>query len=127
MSTSQFCIQQRQQEKQKLNKIFVLGFASSALIHGILALTFPYWSFDSDIQTEKPMKLILVDQPKPEPKPEPKPVKAATPTVKPVPKPEPKPVKAATSTVKPMTPTTHTHHFTEHPTPPKQHFALVAV
>ena len=90
MSTSQFCIQQRQQEHQKLKKIFVFSFASSVLLHGILAITFPRWSFESPTQTEQPMKLIIVDKPKPEPQPEPKTIAEPQPKPQPEPSPEPK-------------------------------------
>lgn len=95
MSTSQFCIQQRQQEQQQIKKILTFSFASSALLHGILVLALPQWSVESP-KVEKPMELIIVNKPKPQPKPEtkiePKPI------VEPKPKPElkPEPVKNET-------------------------------
>ena len=99
MSISKFCIQERLQEKQKLQRFLWFGFAGSALLHGIIAYAFPYWSIESQNKTEKPIKLIIVDKPKPKPKPKLEPVKTVTPPppVKPqknLPKPEP--VKAVT-------------------------------
>ena len=58
MPTSKFCIQQRQQEQQRLKKLLILGFAGSMVLHGILAYALPRWSFDSPTQVEKPMELI---------------------------------------------------------------------
>jgi periplasmic protein TonB len=82
MSTSKFCIQQRQREQQQLKKLLILGFTGSALFHGLLAYALPHWSFEPPKQAQEPMELILVDKPKPKPKVESKPV------VKPAPKPE---------------------------------------
>ncbi len=63
MSTSKFCIQQRKQEQKRLNKLLIYGFAGSTLLHAILAYALPRWSFNSPIEAEKPMELIIVDQP----------------------------------------------------------------
>ena len=68
MSNSQFCIQQRQKEQQQLKKLLIFGFASSTVLHGILAYALPRWSFESP-QAAKPIEMIIVDKPKPEPKP----------------------------------------------------------
>lgn len=110
MTNSQFCIQQRQKEKQKLNKLLITGFVGSAAVHGILAYVVPRWSFDSPQRVEEPIEMVLIDKPKPqveskpvvepEPKPvePPEPVKAeAPPPVKP-----PEPVKAQTAPPKPV-------------------------
>ena len=77
MTNSQFCIQQRQREQQRLKKLLVAGFVGSATLHGILAYALPKWSFNSPKQAEEPMELILVDKPKP--KVEPKPLPALSP------------------------------------------------
>ncbi|MEM9507145.1 MAG: TonB family protein [Cyanobacteria bacterium P01_E01_bin.35] len=92
MSTSKFCIQQRQREQQRLKKLLIFGFAGSAVLHGILAYTLPRWSWESPKQVKEPMELILVDQPKPKPKPK----IESKPVVEPKPKPKPEPVKAQT-------------------------------
>jgi periplasmic protein TonB len=91
MSTSPFCIQQRQQEQQKLKKLLILGFTSSALLHGILAWAIPKWSVEPP-KVAKPMELIIVDKPQPKPIPKPQPKVETKPIVepKPIPKPEPK-------------------------------------
>ncbi|MBE9045797.1 TonB family protein [Pleurocapsales cyanobacterium LEGE 10410] len=96
MTNSQFCLQQRQQEQQRLRKLLVVGFVGSAAVHGILAYALPKWSFDPPQQAEEPIEMILVDKPKPEPKPKPK--IESKPIVKPKPKPvqPPEPVKAQT-------------------------------
>ena len=93
MTNSQFCIQQRQREQQRLNKLLVAGFVGSAALHGILAYALPKWSFNSP-KAEEPMELILVDKPKPKPEPKIK----SEPVVEPKPKPvkPPEPVKAET-------------------------------
>ncbi len=110
MSTSQFCIQQRQKEQQQLRKLLSFGFAGSALLHAILAYALPRWSFESAKQAQKPMEVIIVEKPKPEPKPvaKPKPKVESKPIVEPSPKPlpEPEPVKAQTPppSVKPPEP-----------------------
>jgi len=91
MSNSKFCIQQRQQEQQRLKKLLIFGFAGSTLLHGILAYALPHWSFDSPTQAEKPMELILVDKPKPEPEPEPESEPKTVVESEPEPKPEPEP------------------------------------
>ena len=101
MSTSKFCIQQRQQEQQKLKRLLGVGFAGSTLLHGTLAFVFPSWLRES-VKTENPIELIIVEQPKPEPKktkleskpiPKPEPVKTITP---------PPPVKTQTPPPKPI-------------------------
>ena len=110
MSTSQFCIQQRLQEKQKLQRFLWLGFAGSALLHGIIAYAFPSWSIESSTKTEKPINLIIVDKPKPKSEP----VKAVTPPppVKPrTTPPKPEPVKKTVTPPPPVKPQT---------TPPKE-------
>jgi periplasmic protein TonB len=104
MSTSKFCIQQRQREQQQLKKLLILGFTGSALFHGLLAYALPHWSFEPPKQAQEPMELILVDKPKPKPKPK---VES-----KPIVRPVPKPVKAAP--VKPPEPVK-----AETPPPPK--------
>lgn len=100
MTNSQFCIQQRQQEQQRLRKLLVVGFAGSAAVHGILAYAFPRWSFEPPQTASEPIEMILVDkpQPKPEPKIESKPVVEPSFEDKPEPKPvqPPEPVQAQT-------------------------------
>lgn len=102
MSTSQFCIQQRQQEQQRLKKLLWLGLASSIVLHGILAVALPRQLATKPPQVKKPMELILVDKPKPKPKikeipiipkPKPEPPQQKAPEPKPAPPkpPEPKP------------------------------------
>lgn len=114
MSISSFCISQRQKEQQQLKKLLIFGFAGSALLHGLLGYALPYLSVESP-QVEKPMELIVIEQPKPKPQPkktkivpkpkaksgssQPKSSAAKAPTPKapapapkpPEPKPEPKP------------------------------------
>jgi TonB family protein len=87
MTNSRFCVRQRQQEQQRLNKLLILGFAGSTVLHGILAYTLPRWSFEPPKTAEEPMELILVDKPKPQPKPQPK-IES-----KPIVEPKPKTVK----------------------------------
>ena len=111
MTNSQFCLQQRQQEQRRLNKLLIVGFVGSAAVHGILAYALPKWSFDPPKQAEEPIEMILVDKPKPkvkskpvvEPKPKPvtppEPVKAQTP---PPPVKPPEPVKPQTTPPKPV-------------------------
>jgi periplasmic protein TonB len=102
MSTSQFCIQQRQQEQQRVRKLLWLGLASSLVLHGILAVALPRQLATKSPQIKKPMKLILVDKPKskpklketpivPKPKPEPPQQKAPAPKPEPPKPPEPEP------------------------------------
>lgn len=112
---SNFCTHQRQQEQKNFRKLLIFGFASSALLHGVLAYALPRWSIESPT-VEEPMELTIVDKPKPQPKPkiesqpvaeqpkpvsQPEPVKAKTPppAVK-----QPKPVRAQNAPPKP-TPT----------------------
>ena len=92
MSNSEFCIQQRKLEQRRLKKLLLFGLAGSALLHGILAYNLPRWSISSPTQTEKPIELIIVDQPQPKPQIESKPI--VEPKPKPIPKTEP--VKAVT-------------------------------
>ncbi|MEM6611785.1 MAG: TonB family protein [Cyanobacteria bacterium P01_C01_bin.72] len=111
MTNSQFCLQQRQREKRRLNKLLIAGFVGSAAIHGILAYALPKWSFEPPTQIEEPIEIVLVDKPKPkivsepivepEAKPvrPPEPVKAQTP---PPPVKPPEPVKAQTAPPKPV-------------------------
>jgi periplasmic protein TonB len=94
MSTSQFCIQQRQQEQQRVRKLLWLGLASSIALHGILAVALPRQLANKAPQVKKPMELILVDKPKPKPKPKetaivPKPKPEPPQQKAPEPKPEP--------------------------------------
>ena len=98
MTNSQFCIQQRQREQQRLKKLLVAGFVGSAVLHGILAYALPKWSFDSPKQAEEPMELILVDKPQPKVEPKPEPKIESKPVVEPKPKPikPPEPVKVET-------------------------------
>ena len=96
MTNSQFCIQQRQREQQRLKKLLVAGFVGSAALHGILAYALPKWSFNSPKQAEEPMELILVDKPKPKPKVEPKIESKSVVEPKPKPVKPPEPVKAET-------------------------------
>jgi TonB family protein len=101
MSTSQFCIQQRQQEQQQVRKLLWVGLACSIALHGILAAALPRQLRTKAPQVKKPMELILVDKPKPKPKiketpilpkPKPEPPQQKAPEPKPEPpKPEPKP------------------------------------
>ena len=96
MSASKFCIQQRQREQRRIKKLLIFGFVGSAMLHAVLAYALPRWSFDSQIEAEKPMELILVDKPKPkvEPEPvvEPEPEPVVEPEPEPVVEPEPEPV-----------------------------------
>jgi periplasmic protein TonB len=102
MSTSKFCIQQRQREQQQLKKLLILGFTGSALFHGLLAYALPHWSFEPPKKAQEPIELILVN--KPEPKPKPKPKVEPKPIVKPVAKPEPVKAKTPPPPVKPPEP-----------------------
>ena len=106
MTNSQFCLQQRQQEQQRLKKLLFVGFVGSAALHGILAYALPRWSFEPPQTAEEPIEMVLVDKPKPEPKPKPK--VESKPIVEPKPKSvkPPEPVKAQTPTppVKPPEP-----------------------
>ncbi|MEM8830760.1 MAG: TonB family protein [Cyanobacteria bacterium P01_G01_bin.19] len=111
MTNSQFCIQQRQKEQRRLNKLLIAGFVGSTAVHGIIAYALLRWSFEPPKQAEEPIEMILVDKPKPkveskpvvEPKPKPiqppEPVKAQTP---PPPVKPPEPVKAQTAPPKPI-------------------------
>ena len=111
MTNSQHCLQQRQQEQRRLNKILIAGFISSAAVHGILAYTLPKLSFNPPDKAEEPIEMILVDKPKtkveskpvvePKPKPvkPPEPVKAQTP---PPPVKPPEPIKPQTAPPKPV-------------------------
>jgi periplasmic protein TonB len=116
MLTSNFCLQQRQQEQKKLRKLLTLGFVSSVVLHGILALTLPAYRFLEPDKAEKPVEVIIVEQPKPKPKPKPKPVVKSLPVPKvqevkpqftpppPIPKPAPAPQKPKLLTTKTSTP-----------------------
>jgi periplasmic protein TonB len=97
MSTSQFCIQQRQQEQQRLRKLLWLGLAGSIVLHGTLALVLPRQLATKQPQVKKPMELILVDKPKPKLKPKPKETKIT-------PKPQPEPPQQKATEPKPATP-----------------------
>jgi periplasmic protein TonB len=97
MSTSQFCIQQRQQEQQRLRKLLWLGLAGSIVLHGTLALALPRQLATKQPQVKKPMELILVDKPKPKLKPKPKETKIT-------PKPQPEPPQQKATEPKPATP-----------------------
>lgn len=88
MSTSKFCIQQRQKEQQRLKKLLIFGFTGSAVLHGILAYALPRWSFEPPTQAQEPIELIIVDKPQPKPKPK----QVVQPKPKPVVEPEPEPV-----------------------------------
>lgn len=117
MSTSQFCIQQRRQEQQKIKRLLVLGLTSSALLHGILAWAIPKWSIKSP-EIAKPLELILVDKPKPKPIPKPEPkIIESKPIIQPKPKsiPKPKPIQAKT----PPPPVKTPEPVKTHNTPPK--------
>jgi TonB family protein len=138
MSTSShFCLQQRQQEQQQLKKLLTVGFTSSLIFHGLLAITLPHWSIEPPKAKDKPIELIIVDQPQP-PKtkivPKPEPVKTVTPppTVKqpkpiqpqptppetkivPKPIPKPEPVK----TINPLPTVKQPKPIQPQPTPPK--------
>ena len=107
MSNSKFCIQQRQKEQQQLKRLLIFGFASSTVLHGILAYVLPRWSFESP-QVAKPIEITIIDKPKPKPKPkveskpivEPKPTPVKPPPVQaPTPPPpvkQPEPVQTST-------------------------------
>ncbi|MEL6441945.1 MAG: TonB family protein [Cyanobacteria bacterium J06621_8] len=115
MTNSQFCVQQRQQQNDQLNKILIAGFTCSALVHGILAYALPRWSFETTPIAEEPIELTLIEKPKPEPEPkveskpivepeikplaQPKPVRAKT---TPTPAQQPEPVKAQKAPPKPL-------------------------
>ena len=96
MTTSKFCIQQRQQERRRLKKLLAFGFAGSALLHGILVYAFPRWTFESTKLAENPMEITIVDKPEPKPQPQPKPVveqpKPKSAVEQPKPEPQPQPV-----------------------------------
>ena len=100
MSNSEFCIQQRHKQKQQIKKLLVFGFASSAVLHGILAYALPRISFKSAQSEKEPMELTLIDKPKPEPKVESKPIAKPEPT----PAPKPEPVQAKTPAPAPKAP-----------------------
>lgn len=103
MPTSQFCIQQRQKEQQQLKRLLIFGFAGSAVLHGILAYALPHWSFKSAKQVEEPIKMVILEKPKPEPKKlESKPL--IEPKPKPLPKPEPVKAQTPPPPVKPPEP-----------------------
>ncbi len=104
MSTSKFCIQQRQREQQRLKKFLIFGFTGSAILHGILAYALPRWSFESPNQAKEPMELIIVDKPKPKPKPKVESKPIVKPEPKPLPKPEPVKAKTPPPPVKPPKP-----------------------
>lgn len=93
--TNQFCLQQRQKEKRRLNKLLIAGFVGSAAVHGIIAYALPKWSFNSPKQAEEPIEMILVDKPKPKPRPKPYGSRYPLGKVesKPIVEPKPKPVK----------------------------------
>ena len=65
MPTSEFCIEQRQKERQKLRNTLRLCFASSVLFHGVLALTVADWQSQSpkSLQTKKPIEIMMLQQP----------------------------------------------------------------
>ncbi|MEM7592477.1 MAG: energy transducer TonB [Cyanobacteria bacterium P01_A01_bin.83] len=104
MSSSQFCIEQRQKEQQKLKKLLIYAFASSAVLHGILAYALSLWSLESPKQAEEPMELIIVDQPTPKPKPKVESKPLVEPKPKPLPKPEPVKAQTPPPPVKPPEP-----------------------
>ncbi|MEO0834700.1 MAG: energy transducer TonB [Cyanobacteria bacterium J06642_3] len=104
MSSSQFCIEQRQKERQQLRRLLVYGFAGSAVLHGILAYALPRWSFESPKQAKEPIELIIVDKPKPEPKPKVESKPIVEPKPKPLPKPEPVKAQTPPPPVKPPEP-----------------------
>ena len=102
--SSDFCLQQRQQERRKQRMFLGISFTISVLVHGLLALAYPYWQIKSPKVKEKPIELIIVEKPKPKPKPpeskivpkpipKPEPVKTVTP---PPPVKQPEPVKTVT-------------------------------
>jgi periplasmic protein TonB len=84
MSTSSFCISQRQKERQGLKKLLATGFVGSLLVHTGIAFALASIESKPLKETEKPIELIMVEAPKPKPKPQPKP----QPKIEP-PKPEP--------------------------------------
>ena len=94
-----YSIQKRQQEQKQLQKLLIVSFVGSALLHGILIVFLLHWlPQQSPVKVKKPIEIILVEKPKPKPietkvvpKPKPKPTpppKAKTPEP---PKPEPTP------------------------------------
>jgi TonB family protein len=64
MLTSEFYIEQRQKEKQKLRKTLRLCLVSSVLFHGGLALTIEDWQSQSpqSLQIKKPIEIIILPQ-----------------------------------------------------------------
>jgi periplasmic protein TonB len=82
MSTSSFCISQRQKERQGLNKLLATGFVGSLLVHSGLALALTNIKPKPLKEAEKPIELIMVEAPKPKPKP---PTKIEPPKPKPEP------------------------------------------
>ncbi|MFM2315303.1 MAG: hypothetical protein RLZZ04_4579 [Cyanobacteriota bacterium] len=116
MPISEFCIEQRQKERQKLRKTLRLCFACSVLFHGVLALTVTDWRSQSpkSLQTKKPIEIIMLPQPQgrspgivstTEPKPASKPVQTTS-----VPPSKAKPLSPKTITSPPKV---------EQPQPPK--------
>ena len=90
MYNSIYSIQKRQQEQKQLQKLLIVSFVGSALLHGILIVFLFRWlPQQSPEKVEKPIEIILVEKPKPKPietkvvpKPKPKPTpppKAKTP------------------------------------------------
>ncbi|MBR8827404.1 MAG: energy transducer TonB [Gomphosphaeria aponina SAG 52.96 = DSM 107014] len=87
MSNSSFCINQRQKEQNQSQKVLALSFVGSVLLH-LIILPGLSWQYEKPSMAEKPIELIMVEQPTLEP-PKPKEEKPPEP---PKPKPIPKPV-----------------------------------
>ncbi|MDJ0691718.1 MAG: TonB family protein [Xenococcaceae cyanobacterium MO_188.B32] len=87
-----YSIQKRQQEQKQLQKLLIVSFVGSALLHGILIVFLLRWlPRQSPVKVKKPIEIILVEKPQPKPietkvVPKPKPKPTPPPKVK---KPEP--------------------------------------
>lgn len=69
MSSSIFCIEQRQKEKQQARKWLVWGLVGSAVLHSSIALAMGIF-YEKSTLTDEPIELMIVEKPEPSP-PEP--------------------------------------------------------
>ena len=90
-----YSIQNRQQEQKQLQKLLIVSFVGSALLHGILIVFLLHWlPQQSPVKVKKPIEIILVEKPKPKPiatKVVPKPKPTPPPKAKTPEPPKPKP------------------------------------
>ncbi|MEB3311534.1 MAG: TonB family protein [Snowella sp.] len=99
MSSSAFCIEQRQLEIQQTRKWLACGLMGSIAVHSGLAVVVSNWKNKPTV-TEEPIELIIIEEPKPE-------VPAKARTVQPIPpppsiKPLPKTVPLQTTMRQPL-------------------------